>query len=97
MKVNTIYFPGWQITVDGKKLAFDYSNQQGLIYFLIPAGSHEIKVQFKETPVRLVSDWISIVSFWIVIILLINNGIPNLFRRLKKILNPSADGQDDNL
>ena len=58
---NTLYFPGWIVVVDGKKVPILYKSG-GIIRALIPAGVHEVRIQFTNTMPRLVGNIISIVS-----------------------------------
>lgn len=60
--INTVYFPGWSVVVDDKEVPIDYGNKKGLITFLVPKGTHSITASFSETPFRLASDMISLVS-----------------------------------
>jgi len=62
VRVNTAYFPGWKVKIDDREIPISYSNSNGLIGFKIPQGSHTVKVGFFETPVRILSDLISIGS-----------------------------------
>lgn len=65
VRVNTVYFPGWVVTIDGKECPIDYKSD-GTIRFTVPGGLHTVKVVFMETPVRYVADLISLVSlFWL--------------------------------
>ncbi|MBU4098905.1 hypothetical protein KJ980_04610 [Patescibacteria group bacterium] len=73
IQVNTIYWPGWSAFIDGKKVDIRYNNERGLIQFSIPAGSHNIVVNFGETPMRLAGDIVSILSFIILILLALNS------------------------
>lgn len=63
VQVNTVYFPGWQAWVDGEKRAISYENDRGLIQIPLQKGRHEVLVKFNETPLRLFSDIISLISF----------------------------------
>lgn len=67
---NTIYFPGWQVFVDGEKVPIEFQdiNRRGLITFFVPSGIHKVETRFAESPIRLFSD---IVSLFTVISLLI--------------------------
>ena len=79
---NTIYFPGWKVFVDKKKVPIEFQdiNYRGLITFAVPTGAHKVEVHFAESKVRLFSD---IVSLFTVIALLI--GL--LFqRRINRLL-----------
>src|SRR3990167_7701993 len=63
VKVNTIYFPGWQVDVDGTRQTIDYQNKHGLITFSLPKGRHEVIIKYGKTPVHLASEIISILAF----------------------------------
>lgn len=69
---NTTYFPGWQVKVDGKKVPVEFqdSNYRGLITFLVPKGEHNITIFFGESPVRLFSDIVSLLTVTLSIFLL---------------------------
>lgn len=61
---NTVYFPGWQVFVDGEKTPIEFQdiNHRGLITFVVPKGKHDIKVIFGESPIRLFSNMVSLFS-----------------------------------
>lgn len=76
---NTVYFPGWEAVVDDKTnpIEFQDINHRGLITFRIPKGEHSIKVIFRETSVRNISNLISIFTLFIVfsyLIIVYNRG-----------------------
>ncbi|KKQ91854.1 MAG: hypothetical protein UT58_C0001G0031 [Microgenomates group bacterium GW2011_GWC1_39_7b] len=56
------YFPGWIVTVDGKKVDVYAGEPYGQLEFKVPAGEHELKIAFKETRFRKVLDIISLLS-----------------------------------
>jgi uncharacterized membrane protein len=60
--VHTIYFPGWHATIDGQGTAIQYDNKYGIIEIPITRGTHDVKVYFTETPMRLFADLVSISS-----------------------------------
>ena len=62
VRINTIYYPGWQLSVDGVKAAINYNNQFGVMEINVPAGRHVVKGVFNETPLRLFSDLVSLLS-----------------------------------
>ncbi|MBI2195605.1 MAG: hypothetical protein HYU48_00995 [Candidatus Levybacteria bacterium] len=70
IQINTIYFPGWEVAVNGKIVPIDY-NSNGLIRFTVSSGSNNIVVRFGETPIRIFADIISIAGILLIIILLI--------------------------
>ena len=68
--VNTIYYPGWKLFVNGKEEKIDYENDRGLISFQSEIGEKNIKLVFNETLLRLFSDIISLFSLTLIIYLL---------------------------
>lgn len=62
VEVNSIYFPGWQVKVDGKPVSIDYQNQYGLINFKLPKGEHDVIIKYTRTPVHLASEIVSILA-----------------------------------
>jgi uncharacterized membrane protein YfhO len=62
IRINTIYYPGWEISVDGVKTAINYNNQFGVMDINVLAGKHIVKGEFRETPLRLFSDFVSLFS-----------------------------------
>jgi hypothetical protein len=62
IQINTIYFPGWYAYVNGRQTEILYNNPMGLIKLRLDKGLNNVQVVFKETPVRLFSDLISIIS-----------------------------------
>jgi len=61
---NTLYFPGWRIFIDGSQvpIQFQDENYRGLMTFMIPQGTHSVRVIFQESKLRLLSDIISITT-----------------------------------
>jgi hypothetical protein len=63
IQVNTVYFPGWYAYVNGRRAEIVYNNPRGLINLRLDKGVNNVEVEFKETPVRLLSDLVSIIGF----------------------------------
>lgn len=61
-RINTIYWPGWQILVDGQMSKISYNNSKGLMEVSLPKGNHHVQTQFRETSLRLISDMLSLMS-----------------------------------
>jgi len=55
-------FPGWSARVDGQKVAITPEDPSGLITFNIPAGMHQIEVNWGATPLRLALVGLSALS-----------------------------------
>lgn len=82
---NTLYFPGWNITVDKKitPIEFQDRNNIGVMTFLLSPGDHVVVVQFTDTKLRMLANNISIVSIMIVILFLMINVVKK-YQRDKK-------------
>lgn len=74
VKLGILNFPGWQIKVDGRKTQIienykkDGEDYSGLLLVKVPKGSHFIEATFSETRLRKVSDLISLVTFFLIIL-----------------------------
>lgn len=62
---NTLYFPGWNITVDNAAVPIEFQDPlyRGLMTFHVPAGQHTVVAEFTDTKVRLAAAWISALTF----------------------------------
>lgn len=72
IRENTLYFPGWELLVDGVKreVEFQDPHNRGVMTFNVPKGTHRIILEFGETKLRLVSNLISLFSLIFVLVLL---------------------------
>jgi hypothetical protein len=52
----TFYFPGWTAFVDGQPVEILIEPDSGLVSVPVPAGSHELRLRFRDTPLRLASN-----------------------------------------
>lgn len=59
---NKFNFPGWQVSVDGETVPIRSGKPFGQVSFIVPAGEHQIVVDFKETKFRLFWDILSLVG-----------------------------------
>lgn len=62
VRINTIYYPGWIITIDGKRYLPTYKNQYGVMDIFVNPGKHAISADFTETSLRLAVDIISLIN-----------------------------------
>ena len=69
VKTNIAFFPGWQASVDNKKIPID--KEDGFVTVNLPAGRHKLEFNFKNTPVRTVSNTISFLSLILILYLAI--------------------------
>jgi len=61
VKENTYYFPGWELTIDGKKEQINHSNRlyPGIVTFNLDKGIHKVQLTFKDTPIRAYSFYLT--------------------------------------
>ena len=69
----TYYFPGWRGYVDGQEVPIRPEAPYGLITLDVPAGEHQVKIRFGDTPIRVVGKVISLLSFGLSLFLLRDN------------------------
>ncbi len=74
---HTQYFPGWRVYINGEKTSIQFQdpNWRGLITFFVPEGTHAVRIQFEETPIRLLANLISVGSIIILISFLIRKHL----------------------
>lgn len=82
---NTLYFPGWNITVDKKIIPIEFQdrNNIGVMTFLLSPGDHAVVVQFTDTKLRVLANNLSIISIMIVILFLMINVVKKYHRGKK--------------
>ena len=61
MDINTIYFPGWEVLVDGQKSPFKYAGEGGIMRVDVPAGIHFVQARYVETRLAQVADVVSVI------------------------------------
>lgn len=62
VEVPIFYFPGWVTRVNGEVQKFEEPLASGFIKVSLPKGESSVKVQFKETPLRKLSNIASLLS-----------------------------------
>lgn len=73
LDVNILYFPGWKIFIDGRENKFKYAGEKGIMRIDIGKGYHMLEAKFSEPLVAKVGDFITIISFIILISLIKKN------------------------
>ena len=68
--VDILYFPDWTIFVDGEKVPVQFQDPKyrGLMTFEVPVGSRKIEAVFKDTKIRAYSNYLSLLTFSLIII-----------------------------
>jgi hypothetical protein len=60
--LSQYYFPGWEVYVNNSKVNIDYLNDLGLMTVDLPAGQSTLKARLSNTPVRAVSNLLTVIS-----------------------------------
>ena len=68
LQVRLSDFPGWTALVDGQAVPIT-RGALGNITLALPAGDHRVVLDFRSTPVRRVSNWVTVVAggLWLVL------------------------------
>ncbi|MDO8659114.1 MAG: hypothetical protein Q7K54_00765 [Candidatus Parcubacteria bacterium] len=74
IRVNTIYYPGWNVLVDGINVPISYANEKGAMDISVNSGNHIVRMNFGETQLRLISDIISLASIAMLLLLIIRRN-----------------------
>ncbi len=69
LRENTLYFPGWEVMVDGKNVPVEFQDPQnrGLMTFFVGKGEHDVNIVFRETKLRTLANDISILSLFLLL------------------------------
>lgn len=78
--IRRYYFPGWNAFIDGKRVSIQPFGKEGLIVVTVPSGTHAVKALWQGTLIENVSNWISLITFFAVLISLLG------YKKLKKLL-----------
>lgn len=65
VQIHRIYYPEWKATMNGKEHEVAY-DENGIVTIAVPKGEHTIHAAFTETPLRLISNIVSLGSFFFI-------------------------------
>lgn len=75
IKINKLYFPGWNLKINDQKVNLDSPYYQlsasygdGLIRIPLLPETKKIELYWSETPIRLISDIISLIALFLLIL-----------------------------
>ncbi len=62
IELQTFYFPGWKIWLDGKEVTVDHTSDKllGRMQLTVSPGSHDLVARFTDTPIRILSNLVSL-------------------------------------
>ena len=62
---HNYYYPGWQAFLDGQAREVEIEKPHGDISLQVPEGEHQVLFEFRETPLRTVTNLVSFFSIMI--------------------------------
>ncbi len=64
IRENTLYFPNWEVFVNGKKVPVEFQDRlnRGLITYNIDKGENKVLIKFGDTKLRIISNLTSLTS-----------------------------------
>lgn len=63
IRLSGFYFPQWKIFIDGKEIKVEYKdNSLGLMTIIVGKGNHIVEGRLFDTPIRSISNLITIIS-----------------------------------
>lgn len=71
LRLNTVYFPGWQLYINDQKQDIIASLDQGLVKVILNSGNYHIRLIYEQTPIMKLTNALSIISFLLLIGLII--------------------------
>ncbi len=90
----TFNFPGWTASLDGNPIVIKDDNPFRLISVTVPLGYHNLRVEFKNSPVRNIGNTLSVLSVICAILLLWGRG---KFKQIERGLSAWFDKPLDEL
>lgn len=77
-RIPKMYFHGVKLLVDTKETEFNFTNS-GLIEAVLSPGPHSIRTEYTQTPVQMVANTISLMSFVGVLIVFVSQNLRGNF------------------
>jgi hypothetical protein len=62
MQDSVFDYPGWTVLIDDHEIPTSPALESGQITFNVPAGTHNVSVELRPTPIRRLSSYISLAS-----------------------------------
>jgi hypothetical protein len=62
------YFPNWQLTIDGNSHQYEIDQKYGQIMTTLNQGEHSYRLDFTNTPIRIISNFLTLAGIFLYII-----------------------------
>jgi uncharacterized membrane protein YfhO len=87
LTVNTAYFPGWTIRIDGTRAPVRARPGDAYMEVNVPRGTHHVEATFDNTPLRSRANVVTIVAAGLTLLMVVAGAAP-LGRRLRGAERP---------
>jgi hypothetical protein len=67
INIPVFYYPGWEAKVDGRKITLSDPSDYGFIRINIQQGRHFVMLEFKDTPLRVLSNFLTFLGALILV------------------------------
>jgi hypothetical protein len=67
INIPIFYYPGWEAKVDGRKITLSDPSDYGFIRINIQQGKHFVMLEFKDTPLRVLSNFLTFLGALILV------------------------------
>jgi hypothetical protein len=80
---HTFFFPGWKLKLDDKPAAIQFQDPhyRGLITFEVPPGTHKITVQFEQSKIQWLGNYVSLFTL---LTLILFAPLKALYKKIKR-------------
>lgn len=90
IRVNTIYYPGWQFTSEDTPISINFRNPQGVMELDVSNGSHDIIGTFSETTLRKIADSVSGISIVLAALICLRAFIQHFRSKKEEAISPGS-------
>jgi len=83
VRINTFYFPGWELYVDGERRPLFHPNPQGLMQFSLEPGGHVVELRWGSTEARTWGTWLSALALLLLLATPLSGRALSRLKRLR--------------
>jgi hypothetical protein len=62
IRISTYYYPGWEVTLDGRETPIKVEKERGALLVHVSDGDHTIRTTFRDTRLRRMAKYASLLS-----------------------------------
>lgn len=74
IRISTFYYPGWVALINGRGTPIGIEKDSGAMLLNLPPGKNTVLLEFRDTPLRKMAKWVSIISLFAAIFTLFRQG-----------------------